>query len=42
MKTALEISQGLRNKKISEGMLLEEISIQEWLGNLDGLLKKVS
>ena len=42
MKTALEISQGLRNKKISEGMLLEEVSIQEWLGNLDGLLKKIS
>ena len=32
----------IRAKKISEGMLLEEISIKEWLSNLDAIYKKVT
>lgn len=42
MKTALALSNDLRAKKISEGMLLEEISIKEWLSNLDAIYKRVA
>ena len=35
MKSIMEISNDLRRKKIPEGLLLEEISITEWLQKID-------
>lgn len=35
MKTAMEISNAQRTRLISEGMLLEEMTIQDWLAKLD-------
>ena len=34
MKSAMEISSKLRVKAISEGMLMEELTINQWLNKL--------
>ena len=42
MKTALEVSNTLRTKMIKEGMLLEEMTIQDWLGKIERTYKNTT